>query len=103
MCIRTPVCDLAGAGVDGLEELVHLIVTHLLAQIGENVAQLADTDKSGAILVKHLEAAAIFVDVAGVAEAAGAVQDLGEGLEIDYLPTQNELSAVFDQRGRFRS
>lgn len=42
---------------DALEQLVDLVVAQLLAEAREHVAQLADTDVAGALLVKHLEAA----------------------------------------------
>lgn len=82
-CRLTPVCNLAGGGVDVLEQLVHLLFRHLLAQFHEDVFHLADTNKAGAILVEDFEASAVLVDVAGIAETAGAVEDLGESVEID--------------------
>lgn len=81
--VRTSVVDLAGAGVYGLEELVHLLLGHLLAQVGQDVLDLADADETRHVLVEHLEATAVFLGLAGIAEAAGAVQDALEGLEID--------------------
>jgi hypothetical protein len=33
---HTNVVDLAAAGVDGLEQLVDLVVAHLLAQVGQD-------------------------------------------------------------------
>lgn len=79
----TPVCNLAGAGVDVLEQLINLLRRHLLAQFRENVFQLANANEAGPILVEDLEASAILVDIAGIAEAAGAVKDLGESVEVD--------------------
>lgn len=79
----TSVRNLAAAGVDGLEQLVDLVVAHLLAQIRQDVAQLPDADEARPVLVKHLEAAAVLVNVARVAEAAGAVEDLAESVEVD--------------------
>lgn len=77
------IIDLATGRVDGLEQLVDLVIAHLLAQIGQDVAQLADADEARHVLVEDLEAAAVFFRLARVAEAAGPVEDLGEGFEID--------------------
>jgi hypothetical protein len=44
---------------------------------------LANTNESGHVLVEDLEAATVFFWLAWVAEAAWAVEDLGEGLEIN--------------------
>ncbi len=77
------VVDLPARRVDRLEQLVHLVVAHLLAQVREDVAQLADADEARHVLVEDLEAAAVLLRLARVAEAAGPVEDLGEGFEID--------------------
>lgn len=79
----TSVVDLAGAGVDCLEQLVDLIVRHLLAQICQDVLELPDSDEARHILVKDLESTAVLVRFAGVAESARPVQDLGEGLKVN--------------------
>nr|POF00917.1 hypothetical protein CFP56_20865 [Quercus suber] len=79
----THVVQLSTAGVYSLEQLIHFLVTHLLSQIGQNVPKLTHTDETGELFVKHLEAAAIFLGLAGVAEAAGAVEDFLEGIEVD--------------------
>ena len=80
---RTRVVDLARARVDGLEQLVDLLVRHLLAQVGEDVLELADADEARHVLVKDLEAAAVLLGLAGVAEAARPVEEALEGLEVD--------------------
>ena len=81
---HTSVVDLVIARVNGaLEQLIDLLLAHLLAQIGQDVLDLALADEAGAVLVKHLEAAYVFFNVKGLAEAAGAVEDLGERLEVD--------------------
>ncbi len=80
---HTSVVDLAGAGVDSLEQLVDLILRHLLAQVRQNVLELADADKACHVLVKDLEAAAILLGLAGVAEAARAVENALEGLKVN--------------------
>lgn len=50
------VVDLAVLDGEALEELVDLVVGHLLAQLGEDVAQLAGANEAVAGLVEHLEA-----------------------------------------------
>jgi hypothetical protein len=81
---RTPVVDLVVARVDGaLEELIDLLLAHLLAQVGQNVLDLALSDKTRAVLVKHLEPADVLLNVKRLAEAAGAVEDLGERVKVD--------------------
>lgn len=86
-CARlTGVVDLSGAGVDGLQQLVNLLVCHLLAQVREDVLELADSDKARHVLVEHLETAAVLVGLARVTETARPVQNALEGLEVDcYL------------------
>ena len=81
--MRTCVVHLPGASVDSLEQLVHLLFRHLLAQVGQDVLELADTDEARHVLVKHLEAAAVFLGLAGVAEAARPVEDALERLKVD--------------------
>lgn len=77
------VVDLAGASVDSLEQLVDLLLGHLLAQVGQDVLELTDANKACHVLVEDLEAAAVLVGLAGVAEAAGAVEHALERLEVD--------------------
>jgi hypothetical protein len=79
----TCVVHLPGAGVDSLEQLVHLLFRHLFAQVRQDVFELADTDEARHVLVKHLETAAVFLGLAGVAEAARPVENALEGLEVD--------------------
>lgn len=82
---HTGVVDLSAARVHSLEKLIDLLIAHLLSQVGQNVAQLSNADKSRHVLIEDLEAAAVLLWLARVAESAGAVEDLGEGLEIDYM------------------
>lgn len=80
----TPVVHLVVARVDcALEQLINLLLAHLLTQVRQDVLDLALADEPAAVLVKHLEAADVFFNVEGFAEAAGAVEDLGEGVEVD--------------------
>ena len=82
----TPVVHLVIACINrALEKLINLLLAHLLAQICQDVLDLALADETRPVLVEDLEAADVFFDVEGFAEAAGAVEDLGEGLEIDCL------------------
>jgi len=80
---RTGVIDLAGAGVNGLEQLIHLLIRHLLAQVCQDVFELANTDEARHILIEDLESTAVLLGVAGVAEAAWSVENALEGLEVD--------------------
>jgi hypothetical protein len=93
---HTNVVDLAAAGVDGLEQLVNLIVAHLLTQVGQDwrgmsvtsslgefmfegachtVSELTDTDEASHVFVKDLETAAVLLRLTGVAETTSAVED----------------------------
>lgn len=40
-----------------LEQLVHLLVCHLLSELGEHIPQLAGADEPVPLLVEHLEPA----------------------------------------------
>lgn len=79
----TSVVDLSGAGVDSLEKLIDLLVRHLLAQVRQDVLELADADEPRHVLVEDLETSAVLLGLAWVAEAAWAVQHALEGLEVD--------------------
>lgn len=81
----TPVIDLVVARIDrALEQLINLLLAHLLAEVCQDVLDLALADKPAAVFVEHLESADVLLDVEGLAEAAGAVEDLGEGVEVDW-------------------
>ena len=80
---HTHVVQLAGAGVHSLEKLINFIVAHLLAEVRENVAELAHSDKPCEFLIEYLETAAVFFRLAGVAEAAGTVENALEVVEVD--------------------
>lgn len=83
----TPVVDFVVVGVDSrLEQLVDFFLAHLLAQVGQDVLDLSLADKPAPVLVEHLEAPDVLFNVKGLAEAARAVEDLGEGLEVDCIP-----------------
>ena len=66
-----------------LQQLVDFVVAHLLAQIRQDVAQLAHADVAGQVLVEDLEAPRVLFRVAGIAEAVGAVEEGVEGWEVD--------------------
>lgn len=84
---------------EALEELVDLLVRHLLAELGKDVAELAGADHAVASLVEHLEAldellcvsvfilgrlsGAVRTSSAGGLPAVGAVQDVDELVEVD--------------------
>jgi hypothetical protein len=81
---RTPVVHLIVARINcALKQLIHLLLAHLLAQICQDVLDLAFADEARAVLVKHLEAANVLLDIEWFTEPAGAVEDLGEGFEVD--------------------
>jgi len=92
------VIDLAAAGVDRLEQLIDLLVAHLLAKVCEDVSQLSHANEARHILVKDLEAAAIFFWLAGVAEPAWAVKDFLKGIEVEI--TTDTLLQISDFRQR---
>jgi hypothetical protein len=82
--VRTSIIDLPIAAVHrALEQLLDLFLTHLLAQIRQNVLDLALADKTTPILVEDLEPPDVLFDVERLAETAGAVEYLGKGLEVD--------------------
>lgn len=77
------VIDFSAACVYRFEQLINFLVTHLLTQIGENIAQLTDTDETGHIFVEDLKATAVFFRLARVLEAIWSVQNFGEGIVIN--------------------
>lgn len=78
------VVDLAiFSNLDGLEELVHLLATHLLPQILKNIPQLSNADDARAVLVEDLKAATVFLRLARIAEPAGPIQNALESLEVE--------------------
>lgn len=81
--LLTSVVDLARAGVDSLEQLIDLLIGHLLAEVRQDVLELADANKARHVFVEDLEATAVFFGLARVTEAARAVQHPLEGLEVD--------------------
>jgi hypothetical protein len=72
------VVDLAAAGVDSLQELIHFFVAHLLAEIGQNVSQLADPYETGHVFVENLEATTVFLGFSRVSETTGSIEDFAE-------------------------
>jgi hypothetical protein len=53
------------------------------------VSQLPDADEACPILVEHLESLHVVLGVAGIAEAARSVQNLGKSIEVDFMPAQS--------------
>lgn len=80
---KVHVVDLSTAGIDCLEQLIHLLIAHLLAQIRQDISQLTHANEAGHIFVEYLEAAAVFFRLARVSESAGSVEDFAERLEVD--------------------
>jgi hypothetical protein len=88
----TPVVDFVVVGVDGrLEQLVDFLLAHLLAQVRQDVLDLPLAHEPAPVLVEHLEPPDVFFNVKGLAEAARAVEDLGEGLEVDCVAARLAL------------
>jgi hypothetical protein len=103
--MRTCVVYLATACVNSLEQLVNLIVRHLLAQVCKDypplapffsrqsytkqkaskltISQLSNPNKTGHVLVKNLEAPTILLWLTGIPESAGPIQDAGESIEVE--------------------
>lgn len=83
-CKRTSVVNLIVPTINrALEQLVDLLLGHLLAQVGQDVLDLSLSDESRPVLVEDLEPADVLFNVKGLAEAAGSIQDLGEGFKVD--------------------
>jgi hypothetical protein len=82
--VLTSIINLPTTRIHGLEQLIHLLVTHLLPQIRQNIPQLTNPNKPRHIFIKDLKAATVFLWFTRVPEAAWAVEDFGEGLEINY-------------------
>lgn len=79
----THVVQLAGAGVHSLEQLIDLIIAHLLAKVRKDVAELAHANKSCELFVEYLEATAVLFGLARVAESTGAVEHALEVVKVD--------------------
>ena len=85
------IIQLSTARIHRLEQLIHLLITHLLAQICKDIPELSHADEARQVLIEHLEASAVFFRLAWVAEAAGSVEYAGEGVEVDYsIPVSTE-------------
>lgn len=67
------IVQLAGTRIDSLQQLIHLLIAHLLPQVRQDIAELADADEACEVLVEDLEAPAVVFGFAGVAETAGPV------------------------------
>jgi len=77
------VVDFSTAGVDGLQQLIHFLVAHFLAQVCQDVPQLAHSYEPGHVFVKNLEAAAVFFWFAGVSETARSVEYFAKRVKIN--------------------
>jgi hypothetical protein len=96
----THVVQLARAGIHSLEQLIDLLIAHLLAQVRQNVAELSDSNKPGEFFIEYLETSAVLFGLAGVAEAAGAVEDALEVVEVDWIVARSVCVVLraFSQR-----
>lgn len=77
------VIDLSRARINRLEQLINLLIRHLLAQIGQDISQLAHANEARHILVEDLETTAVVRRVIKIAEATWAVEDTAEGIEVN--------------------
>lgn len=83
---KLDVVDVAVASdVDALEDVIHFRVGELLAERGEDVPQLADTNVAGSFLVKHLEPADVVLGLAERLEPVRAVDNLEKRFKVDYV------------------
>lgn len=78
------IIQLSRTRIHRLQQLINLLIAHLLAQIRENVSELPNADEACQVFVEDLEAATVLFWLAGVAEATWAVEDAREGVEVDY-------------------
>lgn len=79
----TNVVKLPTARIHSLQQLINFIIAHFLAQVRQDISELSHADETRQILVEHLETATVLFRLAGIAEAAGSVEDTLEGIEID--------------------
>ena len=114
---NTSVVDLPTARVHRLQQLIHLIITHLLSKVGQNcdppsalprlqvhrsmgrrrrtVSKLPHTNEARHILVEHLKASTVFFWLARVSESARSIQDFLEGVEVDCCYAKYHILAMF--------
>lgn len=64
--------------IDGFEQLVNLVVTHFLAEVGQDISQLADAYETRHVFIKYLEASAVFFRLARIAKTAWSIENFGE-------------------------
>lgn len=80
----TSIVYFSAVRIDGFEQLVNLVVTHFLAEVGQNISQLADAYETRHVFIKHLEPSAVFFRLARIAETARSIENFGERVEINY-------------------
>lgn len=86
--MRTSIIYFAATSIHSLQQLIHLFVAHLLPQIGQNIPQLANTNEARHVFIEYLEASAVFLRLARIAESAWSIENFGEGLEVNYPISQ---------------
>jgi hypothetical protein len=91
---HTHVVQLARAGIHSLQQLIHLLITHLLAQVRQNVPELSHANETREVLVEDLEPAAVLFWLARVAEAAWTVEDAGEVVEVDCVQVSSAMQCA---------
>lgn len=97
------VINLATTRIHSLQQLIHLIIRHLLAEIRENypdqphasksrnqekltIPQLRHANHARELLVKHLKAPRVFLWISRVSETAWSVQHGAKGIVVELLP-----------------
>jgi len=93
------IVDLTTAGVNGLQELIDFFVAHLLAQIGQNVPQLAYANETSHVFIENLKATTVFFGFPGVSETARSIEDFAERIEVNWgLVSQGVCFARVESR-----
>ena len=67
------------------KQLIHFVITQLLAQARQDIPQLSSTNESVSILVKHLESSDELLGCAGWLEPVWSVENVEERVVVDLL------------------
>lgn len=86
----TGIVDHITPDIHSLQKLINLVVAKFLAQTGQHIAELSNAYVACPVFVEYLEAAHKLVGLAGGTEAAGAVEDLLEGVEVNCEASVSE-------------
>lgn len=69
----TSIIYFSAGRIDGFEQLVNLVITHFLTEVGQNITQLADADETRHVFIENLEPSAVFFRLARIAETARSI------------------------------